>query len=258
VTVAAATAALVVGSLTGAPQATAAPAPTDLGATPLLPDLRARPATGIRVVVSGGQRRLRFASALANIGAGPLEVVRRPGNPCPAGQLGMDQAVYQDSDGNGLFTRGSDVAKSFVRSGCMHTTPGEDQWHVDASARYWLTAAGRFTPIVRHPKVSFCIRDSSRVRPTGPAAFYGHCSRTGRKGISVGWSDLYQSFLPGQSLRLPRRVAGGLYCLWQQADPVGLFAESNEDNNVSVRAIRITRRNTVRPLATNARCLTAV
>jgi len=232
----------------------ATPAPTDVGAAPLLPNLHARRATQVHVVVHGSTRRLRFASALANVGAGPLELVRRPANPCPSGQLGMDQAVYQDHDANGSFRRGTDTGRVFRVSGCMHTTPGEDRWHVDDSARYWLTGAGQATVLARRAKVSFCLRDSARL-PTGAgASFYGTCSRTGRKGISVGWSDLYQEFLPGQSLKLPKGVGGAVYCLWQQADPVDLFRESDETDNISVRAIRITRHDHVRDVASDARC----
>lgn len=53
---------------------------------------------------------------------------------------------------------------------------------------------------------------------------------------------------------LPNRVKGHTYCLWQQADPRDLFRESNEADNFSVRAIRITRNNNVHYLSTNSRC----
>jgi hypothetical protein len=220
----------------------------------LLPNVRARRATDVHIVVRGSVRRLKFASVLVNVGVGPLELARRGGAPCPAGQRRVDQAVYQDHNGNGRFNRATDVKKVFRQSGCEIVTPGEDTWHIDASARYWLTRAGHTTVIVRHPKVSFCVRDSLRLTPAASAGFYGHCSRDGRKGITVGWGDLYQSFFPGQSLRLPGGVKGHTYCLWQQADPRDLFRESNEADNFSVRAIRIARYNNVRYLATNARC----
>jgi hypothetical protein len=230
------------------------PTPTDVGPSPLLPNLRSRLASDVHIVVRGNVRRLWFGSALADVGVGPLEVHRRPGTRCPKGLLGVDQAVYQDRDGNGRFSQSKDDAKVFRPSGCEHVTPGEDRWHVDAAARYWLTRTGRSTVIARHPKVSFCLRDSARLPSTTAAAFYLACSRNGRKGISVGWTDLYQSFLPGQSLLLPKGVGGHTYCLWQQADPLDIFRESNETDNTSVRAIRLTRHNHVHYLATNARC----
>jgi hypothetical protein len=232
----------------------AAGPPTDVGPAPLLPDLRARRASDVHIVVSGSVRHLRFGSVLANIGVGPLQVVRRGGTPCPQGERRVDQAVYQDRDGNGRFNRSIDDKLVFRQSGCEIVTPGEDTWHVRASARYWLTRAGHTKVIVRHPKVSFCLRDSLRLASATTGAFYPHCSRNGRKGISVGWGDLYQSFLPGQSLRLPNRVKGHAYCLWQQADPRDIFRETDETNNTSVRAIRITRHNNVHYLADSARC----
>ena len=188
------------------------------------------------------------------VGVGPLEVHRRPGTRCPKGEQGVDQAVYQDHDGNGRFSGSKDHERVFRPSGCEHVDPGEDRWHIDAAARYWLTRAGHSAVIARRPKVSFCLRDSARLPSATTTAFYLACSRNGRKGITVGWSDLYQSFLPGQSLRLPKRVGGHTYCLWQQADPLDLFRESNETDNISVRAIWITRHNHVRYLASNARC----
>jgi Lysyl oxidase len=231
-----------------------APTPTDVGPSPLLPNLRSRLASDVHIVERGEGRRLWFGSALADVGVGPLEVHRRPGARCPQGQQGVDQAIYQDRDGNGRFGRSKDVARVFRASGCEHVTPGEDRWHVDAAARYWLTRAGHRTVIARRPKVSFCLRDSARLPSATAPAFYLACSQDGRKGISVGWSDLYESFLPGQSLRLPKRVGGHTYCLWQQADPLDIFRESNEADNTSVRAIRITLHNHVRYLAGNQRC----
>jgi Lysyl oxidase len=237
-----------------APQPVAADPPTDVGPAPLLPDLRARKASEVHIVVQGSTRRLLFASTLANIGVGPLQVERRGGAKCPAGQRRVDQAIYQDRNGNGRFNRAKDTKKVFRQSGCEIVTAGEDIWHVQHSARYWLTRAGHTKVIVRHPKVSFCLRDSLRLPSGTGSAFYPHCSRDGRKGISVEWGDLYQSFLPGQSLLLPNRVKGHAYCLWQQADPKDMFRETDETNNTSVRAVHISRYNNVRYLADNKRC----
>ena len=146
--------------------------PTDVGPAPLLPDLRARRASDVHIVVSGSVRRLRFGSALANIGVGPLQVVRRGGAACPTGERRVDQAIYQDRDGNGRFNRSVDTKKVFRQSGCEIVTPGEDIWHVQHSARYWLTRAGHATVIVRHQKVSFCLRDSLRLPSATTGAFY--------------------------------------------------------------------------------------
>jgi hypothetical protein len=205
-------------------------------------------------VVGGKPRSLRFGSSLANVGVGPLEVVPRPSAQCHHGKRGVDQAVYQDTNGNGRFSRSTEHRRVFRPSGCMHFHPEHNHWHVEASARYWLTRAGHTTVITRHRKVSFCLRDSDRLQSGTVSAFYGACSRDRRQGISIGWRDLYQAFLPGQSLRLPKRVGADTYCLWQEADPLDVIRESNETDNVSVRAIRITRTNRVRLLENDDRC----
>ncbi len=232
------------------------PLPTDVGPSPLLPNLRSRLASDVHVVGHGAVRRLRFGSTLANVGARPHEVVPRPREDCAAGERGVAQAVYQDANGNAAFSRSRDTVRVFRRAGCMHFHPQHNHWHVDASARYWLTRAGDpATVLARHRKVSFCLRDSRQVRPDAGRAFYGACSRDRRQGVTIGWGDLYQSFLPGQSVRLPARARAGTYCLWQQADPLGVLRESDETDNVSVRAIRLSRRDEVRYLPDNRRCV---
>jgi hypothetical protein len=105
--------------------------------------------------------------------------------------------------------------------------------------------------IAQAKKVSFCLRDSVRV----PAAmgefhhgrYYGDCSLNRAEGITVGWADVYESFLSGQSLRLPPRVRSGVYCLSVKVDPKGLLYESDEGNNLSYRAFRIKGARTVVP-----------
>ena len=105
-------------------------------------------------------------------------------------------------------------------------------------------------------KVSFCLRDSARV-PTRYGAFdrpqaYSVCGRRSPQGISVGWMDVYPSFLAGQSLRLPEDLGSGLYCLQTVVDPLNQLVESDDSNNVSVRALSI-RGNSV-AVSETARC----
>ena len=134
----------------------------------------------------------------------------------------------------------------------MEFHPSHNHWHVDASARYWLTKPGDTEMIARHRKVSFCLRDTIRLPDRTRHAFYGACSRDARQGITPGWGDVYQWFLPGQALILPRGLPKGTYCLYQRADPLDLFRESDETDNDSVRALRIKRKH-VRYLPTS-RC----
>lgn len=64
--------------------------------------------------------------------------------------------------------------------------------------------------------------------------------------------DVYQSFLPGQSLTLPRATADGLYCLRTTVDPRDQLLERHDDDNSSVRGLRIS--GTSVPVASNQRC----
>ena len=69
----------------------------------------------------------------------------------------------------------------------------------------------------------------------------------------MGWVDIYQSFLAGQSLLLPPGLEPGLYCLATMVDPINQLAEVDDNNNGAVRALRISGdRVTPRP---RARCL---
>jgi hypothetical protein len=211
----------------------------DVGNHPLLPDIRSTWPTSVHIVMHGDTRRLFFSSTLANFGRGPLEVVPRPDGSCPLGQRRVDQAVYQDADRNGFFKRGTDIRRVFNRAGCMVFHVAHNHWHVEGSAKYKLTRPGDGTPLAKRSKVSFCLRDIVKKQPTRRAAFYGACSRDRRQGITPGWGDLYRYTLPDQFLNLPRNLPRGLYCLHQMADPTGIFIESNEHNNNTIRPIRI-------------------
>jgi hypothetical protein len=217
------------------------PTPTDVGPRPLLPNLHSLKASGVRIVKHGGVRRLRFSSTLANVGVGPLEVVPVLGERCPKGERDVAQAVYQDRNGDHRYQRATEHWRVFRHAGCMQFHPAHNHWHIDASARYWLTKPGVVDPVVRHSKVSFCLRDTRLLPNRNRAAAYGACSRDRRQGITPGWGDVYAWFLPGQELILPRHLPRGLYCLHQQSDPLDALRESDETDNSSVRALWIRR-----------------
>jgi hypothetical protein len=231
---------------------TPTPTPTPTTTTPpvpgLLPDLIALPANQLSVQVRKDGRRLRFASSLGNTGVGPIEV--RPNNllPCPEGQHNSTQIIYVDGNANGRYNRKKDTGFVRHRAGCMIYHPLHHHWHFKASARYTLrspVAEGQTEGVVvsARRKVSFCLRDTARV-PARYGEFgydlaYGRCTKRSPQGISIGWMDVYQSFLAGQALRLPDDLPNGLYCLETVVDPIDQLVETNNDNNSSVRALRI-------------------
>jgi hypothetical protein len=226
----------------------------------LLPDLVAIPAAdpAVKVRARTGVRVLRFESSLGNVGSGPLEVRPNQNQPCPAGQQNSTQLVYGDTNLNAVYNRLKDITVWRHRAGCMLYHPKHDHWHFKASAQYSLVDPRNADAVVSaRRKVSFCLRDTARV----PAEYgtwtyrevYGACTRRSPQGISVGWMDIYQSFLAGQRLVLPDGLPDGVYCLQTVVDPINQLVESNDMNNVSVAAVRI-RGETVHPRPTE-RCL---
>jgi hypothetical protein len=222
----------------GAP---AAPAPSGRSTTQtLLPNLVVLPAAHVSIDTSGPGRRLRFDSTLVNRGDGPFEVVPQELARCPRGQRQVAQVVYADANGDARYTRRADRDRTAVAAGCMLFHRGHQHWHIDATASYALTRPGSTRALVSRDKVSFCLRDSNRLRRgEGAPRTYGECARGRRQGISVGWSDLYDASLDGQVLPLPPSVRDGAYCLRLRADPHDLFREVDESDNVSSVPVRL-------------------
>lgn len=231
---------------TETPTTTPTPTPTEtLPPDVLAPDLVSMRPWGLYVTGPGSVRRLRFTSALGNIGDGPLELRPNRLMPCPAGEHNAAQILYRDGNGNRQFNRTQDTAVSRHRAGCMVYHRFHKHWHLRASARYTLFDPSSVDRVVvsTRRKVSFCMRDSGRLpRRLSGARYpesYGTCTKWTAQGISVGWMDVYQSFLAGQSLRLPRRLPDGVYCLSTVVDPLDQLVETRNDNNSSVRAFAL-------------------
>lgn len=227
---------------------TAAPAtaedPGDGAAQPggrLLPNLRVLRAADLHIVRNGTERKLRFESGLASVGDGPIEVRPNRLKKCPDGKQHSSQFMYRDVNGNGRYDVDVDTEAARRSAGCMLFHPYHDHWHFEAASRYTIAKAKRPELVkVAQRKMSFCLRDSRRV-PAHMGAFdyaerYGACSRNSPQGISVGWVDVYQSYLAGQAIRLPRRMGDGLYCLRIKVDPQDQLLETDEKDNSSVRA----------------------
>ncbi|MDQ4084410.1 MAG: lysyl oxidase family protein [Actinomycetota bacterium] len=224
---------------------TAAPEGVATGAGPtrlLRPDVFSLRARGPRISVGNGGRMLRFGAMLANDGPGPMVVRPRRRADCPPGQLLARQLVSVDRNRDGRFQRRTDTRVRSRRAGCMLDHPTHDHWHFDAMAAYRLVDPAPRRRVVGRAKVSFCLRDNQPIPGTSPRqrrGYYGDCGRTRVQGISPGWVDLYDASLPGQSLRLPRRMPDGVYCLVLRADPRDQLLEADESNNARARPVRI-------------------
>ena len=176
----------------------------------------------------------------------------RPNNRghCPKRQQHASQVIYRDVDRSGRYRRHVDTATMVRSAGCMLYHPSHDHWHFNAASRYSLTPAEGTQAVARHQKTSFCMRDSRRApAPWGASRkydlYYTYCDRDSPMGIMIGWSDVYQSYLPGQALRLGDRMPNGNYCLRVRVDPLDQLRETDNDDNESVRAIRIRNRSVV-------------
>ncbi len=219
----------------------------------LLPDARALKASHLVITQNGQHRVLRFESGLANVGRGPLEVRPNRNRHCPRGQQHASQIIYRDQDHSGHFSRKHDKRITRRSAGCMIFHPRHDHWHFEAAARYVLFDPDRQDPIVVvGRKMSFCLRDTRRAPERWPTPnypeFYGACSKHAPQGISIGWVDIYQNFLPGQAIRLPDALANGVYCLRTTVDPRDNLRETDDENNASLRAFRLQGRQvTIRP-----------
>lgn len=87
-------------------------------------------------------------------------------------------------------------------------------------------------------KVSFCLVDSQAVREdASPIAPYRACTPT-VQGVSPGWTDIYDAWLPGQQLYL-EGVSDGRYALVVRLDYANRLSETNDDDNVLEATIEI-------------------
>lgn len=205
-------------------------------AAPRLPDLGVAPLRHMLIEqTADGRRRLRFTTSIANIGAGPIEIVAsRP-------RLGSrewrtaSQRIYR-VDGSSHLVRAPGVRLVFVGS------PAHGHWHVWGAARYELRRLGGGETVRTHVKRGFCYFDSKPYKlglPGAPKRLKYPRDACGKKrdvrlamGISTGWQDDYYWRIPGQEMDITT-LPNGRYRLFVKADPRNWFRESNERNNVT-------------------------
>jgi hypothetical protein len=207
-----------------------------------LPDLDQEPPWNLEVTRdrARGGYRLGFSSAVRNVGAGPLIVSGRR----RAGTLTMtvDQLIEQE-DAPIAVVEGVGRMR-YVRS------PDHEHWHLLGFERYELRRAGGRAGLVTDRKTGFCLGDRYRVRggelPARPPepVYTGRCGleRTAllrlTVGISVGYGDVYDPNLEGQSLRLTGLEAGR-YRLVHRVNVDRRLRESSYANNASSLLIRL-------------------
>ncbi len=211
---------------------------------------------------SGAQTCLRFDQVLGNIGAGPLDIrFDQPAGaePVDDAEVPVRQRIYR-----------SDGTFGELPSGNVHWHAIHHHFHFDgfAQSELWPIAAGGgragSAPIATGDKVSFCIA-TTNINPLywgqrgfGPDAYPApNClepdSTSGgldhyKQGMSVGWTDEYNWFLPGQYVEVTG-VPDGDYILDTTVDPTGRLVESDKTNNCGSVRIRLSAMGTAEPQA---------
>ena len=187
-----------------------------------------------------GDYRLGFSSAVRNVGAGPLIVSGRRRAATPT--MTVDQLIEQE-DAPAAVVEGVGRMR-YVRS------PDHEHWHLLGFERYELRRAAGPAELVTDRKTGFCLGDRYRARGHGlpvqpPEPVYtGRCGleRTAllglTEGISVGYGDVYDPNLEGQSLRLTGLDAGR-YRLVHRVNVGRRLHESSYANNASSLLLRL-------------------
>jgi hypothetical protein len=205
----------------------------------LLPDLHPRPPG--RLIVGGTHPpfRLGFASAVGNIGAGPLrlDAARRSRS---HSEMQAAQLVRTANGGDLRYPSVGVVRYSGGR--------GHGHWHLVGFQRYELRSADGAVVISAH-KQGFCLGDRYRVRPSArfpgqppKPPFRGNCGKDKpallrlTQGISVGYGDNYGPFAGGQSFNLTG-LPEGEYLLIARVNPDRSLRERDYGNNAS--AVRL-------------------
>jgi len=207
-----------------------------------LPDLDQETPWDLQVT-SGrrGRYRVGFASAVRNVGDGPLIVSgRRERAATPT--MVADQLVERD-----------DVPLAVVQGvGRLRYVHSRDHehWHLLGFERYELRQAGTGAARVTDRKTGFCLGDRYRsrgrhlpARPRRPR-YTSRCGlgATARlrlvEGISVGYGDDYPANLEGQSLPLTGLPAGR-YLLVHRVNVDRRLLETDYRNNASSLLLRL-------------------
>lgn len=207
----------------------------------LLPDLDQDVPAAVGVREEDGRRLLVFASAVDNVGEGPMEV--RGSRDSGAAAMTLEQLVRR-TDGS---------ASQEDVDGLLHYERAETHahWHLHGFERYELRTRDG-TTVLTARKQGFCLGDrydaqGSVVLPGEPDTprWTEECGR-GRsdlrvveEGISVGYGDDYAPYLEGQYLDVTGLPAGR-YVLVHTTNPERELREASYDNNAASVALRLT------------------
>jgi hypothetical protein len=203
----------------------------------LLPDIIVNPTyledAALVTNVEQGHYHLRFSNSTPNIGDGTLFVYGVPvGNEDAKGEGEFTQEVRQRI----FFEDDTFVDRT---AGLFTFHPSHNHVHMDSWAQYRLRAVtegnGVGDVVAEGEKTSFCLLDSviydAKLPNAAEEAVFTSCE-FGVQGISVGWQDVYNRFLPDQWIDVTD-VPNGQYWLESTVDPLDNILEKDETNNVA-------------------------
>jgi hypothetical protein len=209
----------------------------------LLPDLDQVPPAAISVDVREGRERLVFASAVENVGVGPLVLSGRRASGAEP-EMTVRQVVRK-VDG----TATTHLLKAGLRFVVEET---HRHWHLLGFERYELrTPHGE--AVGRDRKTGFCLGDrydahaGSRI-PGEPrrAVWTQECGRDQaerlriREGLSPGFGDDYVPLLEGQFIDVTG-LRPGRYILIHRVNAAGDLRESSYANNAASALLKLGR-----------------
>jgi hypothetical protein len=207
----------------------------------------------------GAQVCMRFEQTFGNIGEGAAELRFAVPKVTPQPLTGTAYARTYYSDG----------PQHFVDSpaGTWEWHEAHQHYHYDnfVQSRLWAADANGqrvgTAPVSVGRKVSFCMEDErldppmwgqAGVRPRFYIApdclVFVPSAETPDfnfliQGVSPGWDDIYEWYLPGQYIEVAG-IPNGDYVLETIADPDNKLVESNEHNNCGTVIIRLTNMGT--------------
>ncbi len=206
----------------------------------LSPDLDQRAPAGLIVGRVHGRVVLGFASAVDNVGRGPLWIKGH-----------RESSAQRTMRADQLVELASGVVRVYRDVGGLRYAahPPHYHWHFSPFERYELYRAGDFGFLARDRKSGFCLADhygqaAARVDGSGPPRFLGDCGkgqtrlRHVEQGNSTGYTDRYPAFFHGQDIDITG-IEPGLYVLVHRANPERRVHELRYDNNAASVLIRL-------------------
>lgn len=223
----------------------------------LLPDLKQEAPYDVSArTAPNGRVVLTFASAIGNVGQGPLILNGRRERSNPV--MTVTQEV--------LHADGTRVQVP-VRGGMQYTPFGHNHWHYLRLDAFELHDPATGAQVAVGHKIGFCLGSRYAVDPPVPGtpaapAINHNCGRflknltRMRMGIDVGYEDDYAAYLEFQYIDITR-VPPGRYVVVHHADPQQRLLVGNRADDVASTLIDIApvaRRGVAPTVTTLASC----